>query len=505
MKKILSTTLPALLLLVVLGGLLTAQAQAPAMVGTLGNFDVLNNTGEETHGFEIQLEGVHSADIYRIFGNWGGTNVIRYGAGTATDYAGGVYIRWTSPWDPNTQTFTLATPLPGNRTTVPGESCWTLGMGAAYYSAGCEHFGISAYKNPTTTTYRWLVADPSNPGQLIPSNANVSLPAPTWTVIPPAVVGNPPVVAARIVAPLAPEPVFQFGDAQWVKIYKTENQGEVQLEDLVGGNAAVVPQDAAHLETSWNLLQQDPQQGRKQRGKGQQVNAGNLGNGSHAVVRRYEYYQYSGAYDPITHQALCGGDGSCNAPLEGELGDAVGAQNAAANINTPSLTVAIVGGGGVTSADKVLSCGSKCFSYYPLGTAVTLTAKPNSNSVFSGWSGACTGSALTCTLNVNDAVTATATFATAPAGGGGGGGGTVNPTLSVKTAGGKGAITSAPAGINCGSTCTATVPAGTTFTLTAAPEAGFRFVNWSGACSGSALTCQVTVSSSVTAQANFSK
>jgi hypothetical protein len=77
-------------------------------------------------------------------------------------------------------------------------------MGAAYYAAGCEHFGISAYKNPTGTTYRWLVADPGNPGNLMYSGTTVSLPAPTWTVVPPAVIGNPPVVAAEIVAAPAP-------------------------------------------------------------------------------------------------------------------------------------------------------------------------------------------------------------------------------------------------------------------------------------------------------------
>jgi uncharacterized repeat protein (TIGR02543 family) len=41
--------------------------------------------------------------------------------------------------------------------------------------------------------------------------------------------------------------------------------------------------------------------------------------------------------------------------------------------------------------------------------------------------------------------------------------------------------------------------------LTATPEPGFTFVNWSGACTGNAATCTVTVNSSATAQANFTK
>src|ERR1051325_8045463 len=57
-----------------------ARAQSVAIVGSLANFDVLNNTGQDAHGFEIQIEGIQSADIYRIFGYWPvyGGNVIRY-------------------------------------------------------------------------------------------------------------------------------------------------------------------------------------------------------------------------------------------------------------------------------------------------------------------------------------------------------------------------------------------------------------------------------------------
>lgn len=85
------------------------------------------------------------------------------------------------------------------------------------------------------------------------------------------------------------------------------------------------------------------------------------------------------------------------------------------------------------------------------------------------------------------------------------GGGTTNVTLSVKTAGGKGVITGTPGGINCGKTCTASVAAGTIVTLTATPDTGFVFANWSGACTGAATTCSVRVNSSTTAQANFTK
>ena len=68
-----------------------------------------------------------------------------------------------------------------------------------------------------------------------------------------------------------------------------------------------------------------------------------------------------------------------------------------------------------------------------------------------------------------------------------------------------GTVTSDVAGINCGSVCSAKFDAGTNVTLTATPPAGKTFVNWSGACSGTANICAVTVNSNLSVQAIFSK
>ena len=48
------------------------------------------------------------------------------------------------------------------------------------------------------------------------------------------------------------------------------------------------------------------------------------------VVKRYEYFHYNGSYDPETHEAMCGGDNSCDKPVIGlngkkELGKYIGA------------------------------------------------------------------------------------------------------------------------------------------------------------------------------------
>jgi len=80
-----------------------------------------------------------------------------------------------------------------------------------------------------------------------------------------------------------------------------------------------------------------------------------------------------------------------------------------------------------------------------------------------------------------------------------------NATLTVKTAGGKGLITSETGLINCGAVCSASLPPGTAIALTVAADPGFTFVNWTGACTGTAPTCVFSVTGKSQAQANFTK
>src|SRR3981189_1682706 len=85
-----------------------ASASAEVQFGTLSNFDVFNETGEETHGFEIELDDVSSADISYTFG---APYQYRYGTPKLIDFPGGVYVRYESSYDPGTKTFTQSTPL----------------------------------------------------------------------------------------------------------------------------------------------------------------------------------------------------------------------------------------------------------------------------------------------------------------------------------------------------------------------------------------------------------
>lgn len=81
-------------------------------------------------------------------------------------------------------------------------------------------------------------------------------------------------------------------------------------------------------------------------------------------------------------------------------------------------------------------------------------------------------------------------------------------TLTVSRTGSdpsKGTVTSSPAGINCGTTCSASFGPGTVVTLTARAIANRVFAGWGGACSGTAPTCTVTMDAGKTVSASFNR
>ena len=83
------------------------------------------------------------------------------------------------------------------------------------------------------------------------------------------------------------------------------------------------------------------------------------------------------------------------------------------------------------------------------------------------------------------------------------GGGPGSASLTVSRAGsGTGTVTSAPSGINCGSTCSASYSSGASVTLTAAAAGGSTFAGWSGACTG-AGTCTVSMTAARSVTATF--
>jgi photosystem II stability/assembly factor-like uncharacterized protein len=76
-------------------------------------------------------------------------------------------------------------------------------------------------------------------------------------------------------------------------------------------------------------------------------------------------------------------------------------------------------------------------------------------------------------------------------------------TLAVVSAGGgTGTVSSSPAGISCGSTCSHAFAYGSSVSLSASPQAGSTFAGWSGACSGSG-SCAVTMNADTAVTATF--
>jgi hypothetical protein len=146
----------------------------------------------------------------------------------------------------------------------------------------------------------------------------------------------------------------------------------------------------------------------------------------------------------------------------------------------PTFTLTVVkagaGNGTVTSSPAGINCGMDCSEPYNGGTMVNLTASAAMGSTFAGWSGGgCSGTGV-CVVTMTAATTVTATFTPQTF------------TLTVSKAGtGSGTVTSSPAGINCGVTCSAPDNSGSMVQPDCVPRPGFelrrlerRWLQWHG-------------------------
>jgi uncharacterized repeat protein (TIGR02543 family) len=167
---------------------------------------------------------------------------------------------------------------------------------------------------------------------------------------------------------------------------------------------------------------------------------------------------------------------------------------ASANAHAAKLTVAKRGSGTITSSPAGINCGTTCSASYARGTSVTLTASAATGYSFAGWSGACSGTSASCTVSVTGTRRVTATFTP----------NVVNYYTLTVSKSGAGSVTSSPAGINCGTACSASYASGTSVTLTVTPASGYSFSGWGGACSGTSVTCTVSITAARSVTATFS-
>jgi hypothetical protein len=169
-----------------------------------------------------------------------------------------------------------------------------------------------------------------------------------------------------------------------------------------------------------------------------------------------------------------------------------------------TLTIAFAGNGAgygtvfsTAPASPSINCTTGCSQTYDRGTVVTLSssASPSAAASLTGWtltSGTCSGTG-TCSVTLGSAVTVTATFTLQKY--------TLTVTNShLGTA--SGTVTGGN-GISCGATCSVSFDYGVQVALSEAPTSG-GFGGWSGACSGTGPSCNVTITGATSVGATFS-
>jgi hypothetical protein len=142
-----------------------------------------------------------------------------------------------------------------------------------------------------------------------------------------------------------------------------------------------------------------------------------------------------------------------------------------------------------------------CEAEYAIGNELALRAKADEGSEFTGWTGCDSEEEkeigkevfeTRCLVTMSEAKEVEADF-TATA---------YNLAVS-KTGSGTGTVTSEPAGINCGSSCSHFFEIGAEVTLEAAAEGGSEFTGWTGCDAESEGKCEVTMSEAKEVEAEF--
>ena len=177
----------------------------------------------------------------------------------------------------------------------------------------------------------------------------------------------------------------------------------------------------------------------------------------------------------------------------GLLAGCGGGSDAPAGDASYLVSVSVSGSGRVTSPSGI-DCGSTCSTSVAANTSITLTAVPAAGQILRAWGGICTGAVgSTCTLTRGGAVTAAFEAAPAP-----------DPVILSVGVTGEGRLVSQPAGIDCGSICSAPFAPGTTVVLTATAATGQVLQGWGGSCAAATgNTCSLTLSQASSASVRF--
>lgn len=277
-----------------------SSARGSTAYGSLHNFDVVNDTGTECHGFEIEIEDIHSSDITYTY-NWNHYGTPQIIEDNSNPLRPRVIVRYASKRDTNGNWASYTAipsgpiaPTDGHRFTDPS------------VNFGGEHFGVGYYGAATNISYYWLI---DNGQGTLARGPSVQVATPAFNYIAP-VGGAPAQVQAAIRPPPAP-PILEFGPASWVKEIKTttHNNNKVDIRDLVSDD----PDDDEdrnwrngepdEVEIEWQLFQTEfskPDGGANGEIEGIPEP---LDDGDEVVTRRYEFYKYVGPLDEESGEA----------------------------------------------------------------------------------------------------------------------------------------------------------------------------------------------------------
>lgn len=298
---------PALTLAWLIASVAPSTLQA-ASYGTLCNFDTVNDSGEETHGFEIELEDCHSTDVLGTYDyNHYGTPKIQ------EDSSDPLLVRCTIRWEAKKNpdgSWTAYTAIPaGPISPTDGHQFTNPAV-----NFGGEHFGVSYRITPSKVRYFWLV---DRGGVLVRGPEEVQISAPVFNYNPPAGGGGGGGgggVIAEIEPPEPAEPMFnRFGRPLWVRSIKTKTHSDqkVELRELRSDDPEDENDDSwrngaeEEVEVEWHLMQVEyDNAGEPKRDAALEGKEEELEDEDEIITRRWEFFEYVGPLNPEDGEAL---------------------------------------------------------------------------------------------------------------------------------------------------------------------------------------------------------
>ena len=162
-------------------------ARASVAYGSINNFDTVNDTSNVCHGFEIELDDIHSTDITYTYdyNHYGTPQITEFTSSDSQGLHTNVIVRYEAVWT-NTG-WSAYTAVPTN--TIPPTQGHAFTNPSLNF--GGEHFGVGYRNSPTKVYYYWL----TNSGSTLVRGPQVNVSTPVFTAPAPAQVV--PVIPAQ--------------------------------------------------------------------------------------------------------------------------------------------------------------------------------------------------------------------------------------------------------------------------------------------------------------------